>query len=1135
MSFAKILHNHMRGAAACALAFGLAAGPALSAGDPAIGRNGYYRFPAVHGDTVVFTSEGDLWSVGIHGGSPRRLTSNAGMESMASISSDGQTIAFVGQYEGPSEVYTIPINGGVPQRRTWDGDSVPAAWAPDGRLLVRTTRYSTLPDTKLVLLDNHGGHEILPLAEGAQAAYSADGRTLFFTRWRKQPSFTKRYQGGSVENLWRFDGSAEAVALSPDWAGTSRNPMVWNGRVYFLSDRDGVMNVFSMDASGHDVKQESHQRTFDIESASVSDGRIVYTCGADLWSLDLKSGHDEVIPVSLVSDFDQLRDHWVRKPAGFLSSVHLAPDGGAAVFTARGEVFTMPAKTGRIIKVAGNSAVRYREARFLPDGKSVVALSTESGETEFWKYPANGSGVAEQWTHDSKVLRWDGVVSPDARWLAHTDKDQQLWIYDVKAKHDRRIAQSNYGDFDELRWSQDSRWLAFVQPAANQFSQIGIYSVESSVAQPVTSDRYNSASPAWSSDGKWLYFLSDRSLKTTVQSPWGARQPDPHFDRTVKLYELALLPGLRSSFLPPDELHPDGAGAKDEAKRADSKSDAKAKSQDANAASASLKVAGNSASQAASQADNKVETKVATKIDFTDLGSRLSEVPVAPGNYRSLQVTDKRLCWLDASDEAPSKSALKCFDIANKGDELETVVSDVKGFEISLDRKKLLLTKDHDFLILDSDVKAPAFSDSKLIAKATINLSRWTLYTNPRAEFHNIFADAWRLERDYFYDRKMHGVDWNAMRARYLPLVDRVSDREELNAVIAQMVGELSALHIFVGGGDARRASDQIDLATLGAQLRRDEKSGGYVVEHVYQHDPDLPNSAAPFDRPESRIKEGEIIVSIDGEGLLEAADERALLRGKAGLQALLRVKSAAGEMRDVLVTPIKASDEYDLRYAEWEYSRRLKVDADSGGQIGYVHLRAMGPEDIDQWARDFYPVYKRQGLIIDVRHNHGGNIDSWLLAKLMRQAWFYWQPRVGEPDWNMQYAFRGHMVVLCDQETSSDGEAFAEGFHHLKLGQVVGTRTWGGEIWLSANNFEADGGIATAAELGVYGEGKWLIEGHGVDPDVVVDNLPHVSFTGDDAQLKAAIDLLKEEIRRDPRPLPPAPPYPNKSFQYKP
>ncbi len=945
---------------------------------------GYYRFPAIHGETIVFASEGDLWSVPVQGGAARRLTSNPGAEAMATISPDGQTVAFAAQYEGPTEVYTIPVNGGLPQRRTWDGDALPQAWTPDGRLAVSTYRYSTLPNPKLVLIDNRGQREIVPLTGAAEAAYSSDGHTLFFTRWEYQGSSTKRYKGGSAENLWRFDGNHEAVALTPDYTGTSHNPMFWNGRVYFLSDRDGVMNVYSMDEQGHGLKQESLQKGFDIESASIFDGRIAYACGADLWLLDLKTGHEEIIPITLVSDYDQLREHWVKKPIDYLTEAHLSPDGSNVVFTARGEVFTLPAKSGRTIKVAGGSYLRYREARFLPDGKSIIALSTQSGETEFWKYPANGVGVPEQWTHDASVLRWDGVPSPDGRWLAHYDKGQQIWLYDIKTKQEKRVAQSMNGDFGDLSWSPDSRWLAYEETADNQYVQIKVVNVETGAIQAMTTDRYNSVDPIWSSDGKWLYFLSDRMLKSTVQAPWGPRQPGPHFDRPVKVYELALTPGQRSPFLPADELHPDEKKKDDDKKDDDKTKDADKSSPEKNNDKKDVK--------------NEDKKPVEVKIDFTDLPSRLSEVPAPSGDYDSLQATEKRLCWVNSTDEAEPKLALQCLDIANKGDELDNVLADVKGYEISLDRKKMLIRKADDFYIFDSDVKGSALSDPKALGKAGINLSRWSLSTNPREEFRGIFLDAWLLERDYFYDRGMQGVDWKANRDRYLPLVDRVSDRDELNVVIAQMVSELSALHTFVFGGDARKPADQVDLAALGARFRRDEKAGGYVVEHVYLHDPDLPDMAPPLARPESLVRDGEVIVSIDGVDLLSVSDERELLRGKAGTQVLLRVKSASGEQRDVLATPIKAEDEKKLRYAEWEYTRRLRVESDSSGKIGYVHLQAMGPDDIAQWAREYYPVFDRQGLIIDVRHNRGGNIDSWLLGNLLRQAWFYFQPGSAPP-----------------------------------------------------------------------------------------------------------------------------------------
>jgi tricorn protease len=1104
----------------------------LNADNVPSNRPGYYRFPAIHGDTLIFTAEGDLWSVSTKGGAARRLTSNPGEELHAAISPDGKTVAFSAEYEGPVDVYSMPVDGGLPQRRTWDAGAVVAGWTPDGRILFRTRRYSTLPDPKLVAIDSEGRREVFPLSQSSEGVFSDDAKSLFFTRLPWQGSSTKRYQGGTAENIWRYDAGAEVVPLTADYAGTSHNPMYWKGRVYFLSDRDGTMNIFSMDPQGHDVKQHTHHSGFDVQSASLSDGRIAYHCGADIWLLDLNTLQDAIVPITLVSDFDQLREHWVTKPMKYLSTAHISPDGTAAVFTARGEVFTLPAApTGRIVKVAGASAIRYRDARYTPDGKSIIAISTETGETEFWKYPANGVGKPEQLTNNAKVLRWDGLPSPDGKWLAHRNKDQELWLFDLKAKTDKRIAQSMNDDFSDLAWSPDSQWLAYVEVSNNTFNQIKVLNVNTGAIQVLTSDRYNSISPAWASDGKWLYFLSDRMLKSSISSPWGPRQPDPYFDRTMKVYELPLTPGLRSPFAPPDELHPDKPGDADKekpTKDADEKKDAKAKKD------STEKKSGEAKKSDDAKATDEKKTPPVVNIDFTDIAARLNEVPVPAGNYGSLQATAKRLCWLDSSGEEPAKRAIQCVDIGNKGEAPETILADVKSYEISDDRKKLFVRKDDDFLIFDSDAKAAALADPKAMGKAKIDMARWTILTNPRAEFRGLFLDAWRLERDYFYDRKMHGVNWPEVRDRYLPLVDRVADREELNDLIAQMVGELSALHIFVVGGDERQPADHVDIASLGANLRRDEKAGGYVVEHIYLHDPDLPNEAPPLARPDSLVHEGEVIRTIDGEDALSVTDERTLLRGKAGRKVLLQVKSAKGEVRDVLVTPVTEREERNLRYTEWEYTRRRKVETDSQNHIGYVHLRAMGEDDIAQWVRDFYPVFDRQGLVIDVRHNNGGNIDSWILGKLLRKAWFYWQPRVGNPTWNMQYAFRGHVVVLCDQDTASDGEAFSEGIKRLNIGKVIGMRTWGGEVWLSFDNILADDGIASAAETGVYGpEGKWLIEGHGVDPDIVVDNLPHATFEGSDAQLDAAIKYLQEEIQKDPRPVPKAPPYPDKAFKY--
>ena len=392
-----------------------------------------------------------------------------------------------------------------------------------------------------------------------------------------------------------------------------------------------------------------------------------------------------------------------------------------------------------------------------------------------------------------------------------------------------------------------------------------------------------------------------------------------------------------------------------------------------------------------------------------------------------------------------------------------------------------------------------------------------------------MFVEAWRLERDYFYDRGMHGNDWPAILRQYQPLVDRVTDRDELSDLLAQMVSHLSALHTFVYGGELRRGRDPVSLASLGAALVRDSAGGGWRVAHVYRSDPDYPSQLSPLARPDVAVREGDVIQMIDGVATLGVASPAALLRNQAGRPVRLRVKPAgAAASRDVIVTPIGDARAASLRYDDWEYSRRLAVDSAGHDSIGYVHLRAMGSGDVAQWFRDYYPVFNRQGLIVDVRHNRGGNIDSWILGRLLRKAWMFWQDRVGNPYWNMQWAFRGHLVLLVDEWTASDGEAFSEGFRRLGLGRIIGTRTWGGEIWLSSDNVLVDRGIATAAESGVYGpEGAWLVEGHGVDPDTVVDDLPHATFGGGDAQLDAAIGYLRREIREHPVPVPPAPAYP--------
>jgi tricorn protease len=1082
---------------------------------------GYYRYPTIHGQTIVFNSEGDLWEIGVGGGVARRLTTSPGQELYPAFSPDGKIIAFSANYEGPTEVYTMPAAGGLPTRRTFDGTAARVVgWTPDGKILYATRRYSSLPNTQLAVIDPDNRVELIPLSQAAQGSYDRNSQTLFFTRLPFQGSYTKRYQGGEVQNIWKYTPGQEAVALIKDYAGTSKDAMWWNGRIYFLSDRDGVMNLWSMDESGKDLRQLTRHRDIDLKDASLSEGRVVYQKGADIMLYDIASASEKTVPIQVSSDFDNLREHWVKNPLQYATGAHLSPDGSSIALTSRGRVFVVPAgKSGRFVDLDPRKQGRVRDARFYPDGRTLLTLSTESGEVELYKTPANGTGTPERLTTDGKVLRWQAVPSPDGKWIVHQDKDCQLWLLNTADKTQKRIAVAVPGgdsspSFQNLAWSPDSRWIAYGVDSANgnELAQIFLYNVEAATTTPLTTDRYQNGWTAWSADGKWIYFVSDRSLKTQVREPWGARQPDPYFDRSDKIYQVALKKGQRSPFEPPDELHPDKP---DETAKEPPKTAIDQKPSDT--------------------AKPPVTKPVTVDIDLDGLTARLQEVPVPPGNYSDLALAGERLCWLNHNSAEPQKTALECLDINSKPDNKpDTLIEEVRGFEVSLDGKKIVIRKQNDLYVVPANVKGSALKDPKALADAQVDLKSWTFAVIPNDEYREAFADAWRLHRDYFYDRNMHGVDWKAMRAKYALLVDRVRDREELNDLIAEMVGELSTLHTFVRGGDIRPPTDKIELGALGARLVRDQAAEGYIVEHIYQSDPDRPDRQSPLARPGVAIAEGDVVLSINGRSLLSVTDPGELLRNLADKQTLLRVKSKSKpEPYHVIVKPISVPQEDDLRYHEWEYQRRLMVDKASNNTIGYVHLRAMVANDIGQWIEQYIPVFTRDGLIVDVRHNGGGNIDSWILGRLMRKAWMYWQPRVGAPSWNMQQAFRGHMVVLCDQSTGSDGEAFTEGFRRLGLGKVIGMRTWGGEVWLTMSNLLADRGIASTGENGVFGpDGKWMIEGHGVDPDIVVDNLPHATFLGKDAQLEAAIQYLKDMIREKPVEKLTPPPYPDKSLK---
>jgi tricorn protease len=1067
----------------------------LSCVTPVRAETTYYRQPSVQGNKLVFTAEGDLWRVALEGGTAQRLTSNAGAEIEASISVDGRRIAFVGGYDASPEVYVMPIDGGSPKRLSFDGASVHVVgWTPANEVLYASSAV-TGPASSMVLRAVNPetlAQRSLPFADANQASFDAEGGAIFFTRFGLHITgdHARAYQGGAMAQLWRapLDGSAEATRLAAGVDASLRRPMWWKGRLYHLSDETGSDNLWSMAADGSDRRALTTFSEFEVRDPQLQDGHIVYQYGADIHDLDLGTGKDRAVPIDLVSDFEQRRTRWLEKPLDYLDDVALSADGSRVVLVARGAATLAASDARRRIDIAVPGDARVRAAVISADGKSVFAISDIGGHEEIWRFPADGSGPGEALTRDSDTRRWHLYPSPDGRSIAFDDKRARLSILDLSTRKVRVIDEAHFGGDDifvSVSWSSDSKTLAVGRPDSRESrAQIVLIAADGSHKDVVTSDRYESASAVFSRDGKWLYFLSNREFVATPEGPWGDRNLGPVFDRRTKIYALALQAGNRFAFQAPDELNKDAPGDKDDNKVGKSKPESKSPALPA--------------------------------IAWDGLAERLYEVPTDAGNYRSLGIDEKRLYFLEATSAPDAHPQLKTLAIGNQGDEAQTFAGDISRYQLSADGKKALLVKwsEHgagDMFVVDAGDKAPEKMD-----KYKLRVSDWRLAVEPRAEWRQMFEDAWRMHREFSFDPGMRGVDWNAVHARYQPLLARVADRNELEDLLGQMTAELGILHSQVRGGDKRKDDEVAAPSALGADLFA--VAGGLKIAHIYRSDPELPNERAPLARPGVDVREGDVLTAINGQSVGNAADLAAALANQAGKQVLLGI-SRNGDLHQAVATPVDARGEYSLRYGDWEQSRRERVLESGKGRIGYLHLRAMGSDDIADFAREFYTNIHRDGLIIDVRRNNGGNIDSWIIEKLLRRAWAFWTAPGNPPDFNMQQTFRGHLAVLIDERTYSDGETFAAGIKALNLAPLIGQRTAGAGIWLSGRNPLIDGGMARIAEFPQFSaeNGRWLIEGRGVSPDIAVVNPPVATFNGSDAQLDAALKYLEDKMASEP------------------
>jgi len=1045
----------------------------------ATAEEGYFRSPALHGDLIVFTAEGDLWSY-MHGDeSAQRLTTHPSLEAAATISPDGTHVAFAADYEGASETYVMSITGGVPRRVTFENSwAVPQGWTPDGRVLYSTISRGGPPGSAtLRIVDPEDmSAETIPLADAFSGSMANDSETVYFTQFGLGGDNINIYRGGLAGKLWRYSSGTEASRLIPEHEGDIRRPMANADALYFISDASGRDNLWAVNLDGSDPRQVTQHENFSMRGASVDGGRAVYQLGADLHLLDLATGESSRLEIHLQSDHPSLRESWETEPMKHLHSARLSGGAEKVAITARGAAALAGTGSVRLVSIGAPGDARLRRAARSYDGEWVYAISDASGEPSIWRYSATGGTQAEQMTSGSSSALGTFVESPDGRWIAHGDGMGGLWLLNTQTRDSTQIVDESSADqlFTDMEWSPNSQLLAMTHIRKGSVRpRILLHDVNDSRQGYLTSDKYVSGAPTFSEDSQWMYYLSNRNFDASGNSVWQDRDFGPSFDKRIEIFAQALTESAEFPFAIPNELTV--VHTEDD------------------------------------EADDEDEEKPRIDVDWDGLSGEVWQVPLESGDYGDLAVNESFLYVLIPDRDGGEIKSLKLEPEA----QAETFTEGAAGMELSGDGNKMLVAMQGEEMLALFVVPAEAAYPEDP-SKSAIQTAGWQIRIDPRTEWTQLFDDAWLMHRDQFFDPQMRGVDWTAMREKYRPLALRVTDRHELNDVLGQMLAELNTLHSAVRGGDVPADPDAPAPSVLGAAL--EQTDDGVVISRVYRHDEEVPSQAPPLAQPGVDAEDGDLIREVNGIAVSTLAGLHRALTNQAGKQVLLKLRRGREDVNTVVV-PADADQDFTYQYQDWVNGNRSRVEA-ADAELGYLHIRAMGSSDAGEFAREFYASNKKKGFIIDVRRNNGGNIDSWIIERLLRRAWAFWSYRGDDPYVNMQNAFRGHLVVLADERTYSDGETFTAAIKALGIAPVIGQQTAGAGVWLSSRNRLSDGGIARVAEFPVYSmDGKWIVEGRGVSPTIEVRNMPHATYMGDDAQLEAAIEYLQNKLREEPIP----------------
>lgn len=1045
------------------------------------------RFPSTNGSEVVFSYAGDLYKAPLSGGEAKRLTSHVGYEMFSKFSPDGKTIAFTGQYDGNTEVFTIPSTGGEPLRLTYTatnsrddlGDrmgpnNIVMTWSPDGQNIVYRNRISDGFTGRLYQVDKEGGlSQGIPLPEGGFCSYSPDGKKLAYNRVMREFRTWKYYKGGMADDIWVYDPAAKTVENVTNNDAQDIMPMWIGDEIYFISDRDRTMNIFVYNTKTKETKKVTNFTEYDVKFPSHNGNTIVFENGGYLYKLTAGSTKPEKINITLSSDNIYARSD-MRDGGKYLTSASMSPDGERLVITARGEVFNIPTEKGVTKNITRTPGAHDRDAEWSPDGKWIAYISDQSGETELYIQDATGGDPIQLTKNNDTYIR-SFTWSPDAKSIVYTDRKNRINLVNVGAKQTTMLLQDPVGEPRSVVFSPDSRWLTYTRSAENDFSVVYVLNIADKKETAITDKWYESYNPEFSADGKYLIFSSARDFNPI----YGSKEWNHVYGYNNGIYLALLKKDTPSPFLGKD---------------------------------ATVKVTSSEAAKPATDAKktadkDKKETGVNVAIDFDGISDRLVRLPLSPSNYWGFYSDGSKVYYNKQSTSA-------VFDLE---DQEETVISEGATIHISPDGKKAMLFKGDKLYVMATPSGAAQLKDA-------VDMSNMKIVTDYPAEWAQIYNEAWRVYRDGFYLENMHGVDWDAIKVKYAALLPYVKTRIDLNYLIGEMIGELNCGHAYVNPGETDRP-ERINTGLLGAEISRD-KSGFFRLEKILQGASWSKDLRSPLTEPGINVKEGEFIVAIDGIATNSVKDMYSLLVGKAGVPTEISVNSKAelSGARKIVINPLQ--EEYSLYHYNWVQDNIKKVEKASNGKIGYIYIPDMGPEGLNEFSKYFYPQLDKEGLIIDDRANGGGNVSPMILERLSREPYRLTMRRGSTRIGTVPDAVQvGPKVCLINKYSASDGDLFPWGFRALGLGKLIGTRTWGGIVGISGSLPFIDGTDIRVPFFTSYDAktGQWIIENHGVDPDIIIDNDPIKEWEGEDQQLNRAIEEVMKDLK-DRQPLKPVP-----------